>query len=223
MAEMSRGPVSTALPGLHADWRELLERSGADPTAGERVFADLVAAYGGLGRFYHNFDHLAEVLAAVSALAGQAWDLVAVRFAAWFHDAVYNPRAADNEERSAAWAEQALGELGVPRATAEVARRLILLTRTHAAEPEDSDGRILLDADLKILGMPGERYRAYAAAIRKEYAWVPEEAYRLGRGRVLRSFLSRERIYTTRALSEALEAPARRNLQAELQELEASG
>jgi predicted metal-dependent HD superfamily phosphohydrolase len=221
VAERTEMPGGTALAWLHADWRELLRTAGADPVAGERVFADLVAAYGAPGRFYHNLDHLADVLATVRARGGQARDLTAVRFAAWFHDAVYDPRAADNEERSAAWAERALGELGVPPATAETVRRLILLTKTHAAEPEDSDGCALLDADLRILGAPAERYRAYAAAIRQEYAWVPEDAYRAGRGRVLRSFLARERIYTTRELSDALEAQARRNLQAELQELEA--
>src|SRR5437762_2672828 len=103
MPELSEG---TALAALHADWRDLLRGVGADTEAGEGVFADLVAAYTGPGRFYHNLDHLADVLATVGALGGQARDLAAVRFAAWFHDAVYDPRAADNEERSAAWAER---------------------------------------------------------------------------------------------------------------------
>jgi predicted metal-dependent HD superfamily phosphohydrolase len=223
VSETDEGAGGTALPGLRADWGELLREAGADPAAGERVFAELVAAYREPGRFYHNLDHLAEVLAVVASLRGQARDLPAVRLAAWFHDAVYDPRAADNEERSAAWAEGALGEMGISRATGETVRRLILLTKAHAAGPEDADGRILLDADLSILGTPEARYRAYAAAIRKEYAWVPEESYRAGRGRVLRSFLASERIFTTRELFEAREARARRNLQDELTELEAGG
>jgi predicted metal-dependent HD superfamily phosphohydrolase len=102
-------------------------------------------------------------------------------------------------------------------------RRLILLTKTHRADPDDHDGCLLLDADLLILGMPEGSYRAYARAIRQEYAWVDDAAYRAGRARVLRSFLERERIYATPELHDACEEQARANLNAELRELEGGG
>jgi predicted metal-dependent HD superfamily phosphohydrolase len=105
--------AKAGLAGLQAAWRQLLRDVGADLTEGERVFAALVEAYRGPGRVYHTLDHVGSVLAAVNAQAHQACDLCALRLAAWFHDAVYDPRASDNEERSAAWAGQALGELGV--------------------------------------------------------------------------------------------------------------
>jgi predicted metal-dependent HD superfamily phosphohydrolase len=216
-------PSDGLLANLHADWRRLLSKSGADPAEGERVFSELIDAYRGPWRFYHNLDHVCYVLAAVTAQARRARDLAALCFAAWFHDAVYDSRAPDNEERSAAWAERALTGLGVAAATIETVWRLILLTKTHRAEPNDNDGGIFLDADLIILGMPASVYRDYARAIRQEYAWVPDETYCTGRARVLRSFLERDRIYVTAEVHETCEEQARENLRAELHELEAAG
>jgi predicted metal-dependent HD superfamily phosphohydrolase len=223
MAEQEISEKQDRIVGLRSAWQVLLLSADVDPFAGERLFAELVAAYSASERAYHNLAHVRSVLCGVEIQADRARDPAALRFAAWFHDAVYDPRAADNEERSAAWAERALGELGVARQTVEAVRRLILLTKSHRVEPDDTDGAILLDADLNILGMSEAEYRDYAHGIRQEYAWVPDEAYRAGRGRVLRSFLERERIYTTPGMFAAREKQARHNLEAELRELERGG
>jgi predicted metal-dependent HD superfamily phosphohydrolase len=213
--------ADAGLAELHADWEGLLRAAGGDAARGEGIFRALVDAYRGPGRFYHNLAHLRVVLQRLDALRGRADDPVALRFAAWFHDAVYDPRAADNEERSAAWAARALSELGLPAPTVDEVRRLILLTKTRRPGGEDRSGHVLLDADLAILGADEGSYRAYARAVRQEYAWVDDGAYRAGRARVLRSFLERPRIYTTPEMVEAFEERARANLRGELQELEA--
>ena len=56
------------------------------------------------------------MLAHLDMLADEADDIDAVRLAAWFHDAVYEP-GADNEEASAALAAAVLSEGGVPRSS----------------------------------------------------------------------------------------------------------
>ena len=86
---------------------------------------------------------------------------------------------------------------------------------THDAG-EDVDARVLIDADLAILGASEPVYRDYAEKIRQEYAWVPEAGYRHGRRRVLDSFLARPRIYHFLG---QLEEPARRNLMGEIDRL----
>ena len=139
---------------------------------------------------------------------------------AWFHDAVCDPHVADNEERSAALAHTLLGPLGIAEGLLAEASRLILLTKTHNCSNDDRDGQMLLDADLAILGADGNDYDTYARAIRREYAWVPNEEYRKGRLRVLETFLSRERIYRTDELHRAAEEiQGRRNLRREIDAL----
>ncbi|GIH94028.1 metal-dependent phosphohydrolase [Planobispora siamensis] len=190
-------------------WREL-----AGPEA-DHLGLDLIARYGEPHRRYHTTAHLTAVLDHVDALAGHAGNPDLVRLAAWFHDAVYDPRRSDNEERSARLAERALPELGLdPEAVATVAR-LVRLTVTHDPEPGDADGAVLSDADLAILASPPEVYAAYAAAVREEYAFVPDEAFRTGRAAVLRSLLDLPAIFRVAGLEEA----ARRNLHAELDRL----
>src|SRR5947209_3818916 len=76
--------------------------------------------------------------------------------------------------------------------------------------------RAFLDAALPIPGAPKLDYRAYAAHIRQEYAHVPDDAYRAGRSQVLRSFLTRPRLYQTHLLHEALDARSRLNLEWEI-------
>ncbi|MFF5478940.1 hypothetical protein ACFY5C_16565 [Streptomyces sp. NPDC012935] len=170
-------------------------------------------------RRYHTLTHLTAVLDRIDELAGHARDPDVVRLAAWFHDAVYLPDRSENEERSARLAERALVEAGVPaERTAEVAR-LVRLTVTHAPAPDDPDGQVLCDADLAILAAPPSAYAAYTAAVREEYHFVPNDAFREGRAAILRQLLDLPSLFSTPYGHEKWEATARYNLAAELEML----
>jgi predicted metal-dependent HD superfamily phosphohydrolase len=186
------------------------------------VLDDLAARYLAPDRHYHNLDHIAAVLDAVLALAGSSLS-PSLLVAAWFHDAVYDPRAADNEERSAELIRTLLVPHGVAETVMSEAGRLVLLTKTHRCADDDRDGRVLLDADLAVLGEEADTYDAYARAIRREYAWVAEQDYRKGRTRVLENFLGREQIYRTDIMYRAAEERARRNLRREIAALASEG
>ncbi|MFJ2905409.1 hypothetical protein [Streptomyces sp. NPDC087212] len=170
-------------------------------------------------RRYHTVEHLAAVLDRVDVLEEYADDPVAVRLAAWFHDAVYLPDRSENEERSARLAERALPEAGVDAArTAEVAR-LVRLTVTHDPADDDPDGQVLCDADLAILAAPPSAYAAYTAAVRQEYHFVPDDAFREGRSAILRQLLDLPRLFRTPYGTREWEAAARANLRAECEKL----
>ncbi|MGD3109028.1 HD domain-containing protein [Streptomyces sp. YGL11-2] len=188
-------------------------QAGPDPAP---YAENLLARWDEPQRHYHTTDHLAAVLDRIDELADHAEDLPAVQLAAWFHDAVYRPDRSENEERSAALAERALPELGIdaPR-TAEVAR-LVRLTVTHDPADGDRNGEVLCDADLAVLAGSPERYAAYAAAVRAEYAFVPDPAFRTGRAAVLRQLLALPRLFTTPHGRAHWEQPARHNLATEL-------
>jgi predicted metal-dependent HD superfamily phosphohydrolase len=112
--------------------------------------------------------------------------------------------------------------LGVPAAVLETVVRLILATRHTSSEPPPNrDTGVILDADLAILGATEERYRQYAADIRREYAWVPEPEYRAGRIAVLERFLARPRLFWHELTHQEGESRARMNLQTELDTLRA--
>jgi predicted metal-dependent HD superfamily phosphohydrolase len=203
----------------HRTWNEAMSRFGNAAIFGERILSDLWARYSEPGREYHNLRHIAEMLEIVENLADFVSDVTALRLAVWFHDAVYDSRVKDNEERSADLATQHLTELGAaPELIARVAR-LILLTKAHHADADDRDGQVLLDADLGILGAEQSRYDEYAAAIRREYAWVADKDYRIGRIAILRTFLMRPRIYFTDILYRLHEERARKNLAKEIERL----
>jgi len=205
-------------------WRSAIAGVGAtadEPTVTAAGMA-LIRRWSEPHRHYHTLAHLTAVLAVVDAHAHTAAAPDRVRLAAWWHDAVYNPRATGdaNERASAALAERTLRALGVaPEGAAEVAR-LVLLTARHEVGSDDPDGALLCDADLAVLAAAPAVYDEYAAAIRREYAHVPDPDFRRGRAAVLRHLLGLPALYRVPSLAAQWEASARANLSRELASLE---
>ncbi len=94
--------------------------------------------------------------------------------------------------------------------------RLVRLTATHRPADDDANGCALSDADLAILAAPAERYAAYVADVRREYAAVPDDAFRAGRAAILRDLLAKPHLFHTAHAREHWEAAARANLAREL-------
>jgi predicted metal-dependent HD superfamily phosphohydrolase len=124
---------------------------------------------------------------------------------------VYDPRAADNEERSAQLAQAWLGEVRAEPALLDAVARLILATKKHDASLH-VDAALLVDVDLSILGQPPDRFWEYEAQIREEYSWVPPDVFSVKRAEILDGFLARPCIYNTDVFYRRLEAQARANL-----------
>jgi predicted metal-dependent HD superfamily phosphohydrolase len=173
----------------------------------EQLREELLRRWGEPHRHYHDRRHLSEVLAALPDDAPRA-----VRLAAWYHDAVYDPTRDDNEEASARLAREQLHALVSDKELGEV-ERLVMLTRTHEPAPDDADGSMLCDADLAILACAPGRYDEYASDVRAEYAHVGDAEFRRGRAAVLRELLAHPRLFGSRP---DWEQPARSNLQREL-------
>ncbi|MFD7427591.1 hypothetical protein ACFV6Z_11090 [Streptomyces sp. NPDC059818] len=204
---------------LRVRWRDCLvaARPGAEGPDPLPYADNLLARWAEPQRKYHTTAHLAAVLDRVDTLAGHAADADAVRLAAWFHDAVYRPDRSENEERSAVLAERALPEAGVPAGTAAEVARLVRLTVTHDPADGDSNGEVLCDADLAVLASPPKEYAQYAAQVREEYGFVPDEAFREGRAAVLRQLLELPRLFRTPHGAAEWEPRARQNLLTELE------
>jgi predicted metal-dependent HD superfamily phosphohydrolase len=194
-------------------WRGLGARDDGEP-----VFAWLAAQYASPARAYHTQEHIAECLAWLDRVRALAQHPLELEAAIWFHDAVYEVPASDNEARSGELAVRHALSSGIPAASAERIAALIACT-THAAQPDGADARLLVDIDLAILGAPPHRYQRFERDVRREYAVVPEALFKQGRVHVLNSFLERFAIYETPYFAERLERQARENLTAAIAQL----
>src|SRR5215203_5805739 len=199
-------------------YQELVTRWEATLPHQEEIATALLTRYAEPHRHYHTASHLARVLQVIDEFT-EGQDLFLVRLAAWFHDAVYAipPGQIPNEEASARLAVRELSRAGLEQEDLTQVARLVRLTATHTPGSRDPEGELLCDADLSILAAPPGEYAAYTAAIREEYAAVPEAAFVAGRLEILTPLVEGDIFRTTkgRALTEA----ARVNVTAECVEL----
>lgn len=203
---------------MENDWLVLMASLAVDEAAALMLYDDIVAHYEADGRYYHTLAHIQHMLGTLQKMPFEGYDKTAVKLAVWYHDIIYDPQAADNEAQSAAYARQVLSPFLAKDLVAEV-ERLILLTSCHDTAVSDANGRVLIDADLATLGSDPATYDRYGAAIRQEYAFVPEDVYRRERTKLLERFLHKEHIFICDTFREKLENRARKNLQRELEHL----
>jgi predicted metal-dependent HD superfamily phosphohydrolase len=175
------------------------------------LFNALTIAYAAPHRAYHNKAHLKDCLAQFDLVRESAHEPDQVEIALWFHDAIYNPHAADNEAQSAAWAIQALTQGDIALTLTEQVGEFILATQ-HQIMPSGHDAQLMVDIDLSILGRAPAVFDEYDQQIRLEYQWVPEKQFCERRVRVLTDFLHRPVIYQTEHFYRQYEAQARQNL-----------
>jgi predicted metal-dependent HD superfamily phosphohydrolase len=195
-------------------WRRFEARSDPSP-----LHREIRRAYAEPHRHYHTLEHIAHALTLFDGARACVGEVDAAELALWLHDFVYDPRAKDNEARSAAYAARILDEGDVPSRVAECVTALIMATR-HVTPPEDPDAQCVVDADLAILGATRAEFDRYERQVRQEYGFRSGAEWREGRTRVLRAFLHRPRIYLTREFLR-FEAPARVNLERSLRHLAA--
>jgi predicted metal-dependent HD superfamily phosphohydrolase len=194
-------------------WREIGARDD-----GLAVYQELVALYSEPHRHYHNLQHIADCLNEFDSARNLAQRPLAVELASWFHDAIYNTHASDNEEKSAELAKKRLSETVGSNGLSDTVAALVMATKSHDASL-NPDAPLMVDVDLSILGQPEERFWKYESQIRGEYGWVPEAIFATKRTEILERFLARGRIYSTKHFFDRYEQQARANLEASIQKL----
>ncbi|CAJ59594.1 MULTISPECIES: HD domain-containing protein [Frankia] len=219
--------VAEAIPRspLARVFDDALVTAGSRADVGERVaaFVDLARRYQEPGRHYHTLRHVAEMSAALRVLlaadrrAPAACAVHVCVLAVYFHDAVHEPRLADNERRSAELAIDVLARLGCPERIGADVARLVLATASHRSTHDDE--ALVNDADLRVLARPPAAYDRYVRRVRREYGWVGERAWREGRGALLRGLLDGGPLYATAWARRNWEPLARLNVTRELHAL----
>ena len=194
----------------HCRWSSLWGRlfPSKDPSP---LFLELQTLYSAGNRYYHNCDHITDCLRELDSERSAPADRSALELAIWFHDAIYDSTASDNEQRSAALAHRSITAAGGPESLAAVVRSLVLATKTHDHHV-GVDAPWMIDIDLCIFGKAEAEFDAYEAKIRAEYSWVEEREFRVRRAAILERFLSRPILYATPPFRAKYENSARANL-----------
>ena len=204
------------MTNLRSRWTKLVEARHEDWTW--RLIEGL---YTEPHRAYHNLNHVAACLelldkAGVRHTGGPVADL-----ALFFHDIVYVPGDKRNEELSANLLRAIAPALRWTETTINPAIVAVLATQHHETVADDVVSQTVVDIDLSILGSKPDFYDVYVRAIRREFATVSADAWRVGRGQFLTGMLAKQvPIFKTTWGIDAFENQARENMRRELWSME---
>ncbi len=180
-----------------------------DMQKAHEIFEDLVMRYSEPHRAHHSLYHLTEMLGDLTSKSTNLPDDVraqihshgsALFFAIFLHDAIYLPKAQDNEYQSMAYARDALATMGVSQPTIEEVSYLISTTNYFEVEPTVYQGHplaaVLHDLDFGVLAKDKQRVFDYDEDIRLEYSNLSDTSFALGRLYYLRKYFTNPLFYS---------------------------
>ncbi len=183
----------------------------------EDMRALIIGHHGEPHRHYHTLRHIDLMLCHIPASHAFAPEMIA---ATLFHDIIYDPTRSDNEARSQAMFEAAADRFAPPEPLDRpLVSAMILATSSHHFRPEgtarDEAINLLLKADLSILWHADPQvYAWYAAGVRQEYGFVPEDRFREARANILSGL--RDDLLRSEQLTPAQADMLKRNVASEL-------
>lgn len=219
-------------PRFEAHWQRFLRRFKITSPEAPAIFATLRGQYGAENRQYHSLKHIVIMLDLLEEVRSDMKGIrpwfsnpekdAAIEIAVWFHDAMYDPKRDDNEERSAELAVIDAARLGFSAEVARLAKEHVRAT-DHKKMQEDRGAKIVCDLDLASLGFSWEQFRENTRNIQLEYRHVPNEKFKAGRAAFFRAMLDRAKRprmyqngYFRRRFEETAAANMRRALRKDL-------
>ncbi|KAK3607545.1 hypothetical protein CHS0354_025802 [Potamilus streckersoni] len=219
------------MSSLQDMWLECNMNLGMQENLATKWWSVIREKYSEAHRAYHTLAHLEEILRNMEQCKVALQEPELVSLTVFFHDIIYEPKATDNEEKSAELFDNFAAEelqLKFPEGCLKV-KEWILATKTHKTEvhmtPDlyrNDDLHYFLDLDMAVLGRDPRGYQEYASQIRQEYHHLSEGEFCTGRAKVLKKFLAVPNIYATKFFRDRLEQRARENISMEIKKLEQS-
>ena len=187
----------------------LWQRLRGGPGTAAQVFSELSVRYAAPGRYYHSPRHITHCLKQLDAAREEISKPDQVELALWFHDAVYLPKAGDNEHRSAQLFLDMACDL--PGCIRQSVSDLILAT-VHPNEPQHPDHQAVVDIDLSSFGQSWNEFLRDSRDVRAEFSHLSHDSFLSGQGAFLKCLLSRKRFFLTPYFYQRLESQARNNI-----------
>lgn len=194
---------------LKDTFKELFLRYTSDEDSIDQYWSFLEKSYTSKSRYYHNLDHLENLLADFNQLNDSTETADAILFAIFYHDIVCVAGRSDNESKSAQIFLDVIEKTNFNQAA--LVQEMILASKSHLPSG-DKIINVFLDLDLGILGYPSEQYLEYAENIRKEYSHLPLLIFKMGRKKFINKKLNQKTIFITTHFFEKYEIQARKNM-----------
>lgn len=174
---------------------------------------ELESLYSEEGRYYHTLSHVESMISDLNRCNVEVENHDLLLFAIYYHDAVYDIGASDNEFRSGELFAERVGETSFNMI--DKCRKFIESSAGHDA-CFSSDNALFLDIDLAVLGRSWQEYLLYMENIRREYRIYSDIDYSKGRTILLKTFL-KSPIYKTSLFYDLSEVQARENIMREIE------
>ena len=172
----------------------------------------LLDAYCEPQRIYHALSHIEHCLALLDTVTEKLDSPDSVQLAIWFHDVIYQPGAADNEQLSADFFMEKTSGLFDDNLRHAVYE--LIMDTVHGNAPiGNNDAKYLIDIDLSSFGLPWDEFLRDSKNVRKELNHIPDEEFYPRQVIFQKHLLDRPQFYLSDHFYEKYEKQARSNLE----------
>jgi predicted metal-dependent HD superfamily phosphohydrolase len=190
-------------------WRRNLVEGAADHA--EEYYRLMVAAYQENQRVYHTRQHIEDCLTLYDRIKSRLQNPDALELAIWYHDAIYEIGAKDNERNSADLFLQH-GRDVFPGPLCDIVEKHIMAT-LHRGDPLlHIDSCYMVDIDLASFGKPWDIFINDAEKVRMEMPHVPDHLFYPSQFAFQNTLLDRRQFFQSDYFFERYEETARYNL-----------
>ena len=211
---------------LQDRWLSLCKRLGVkgDVIYHVKLYDQLTHYYSHPARVYHNLEHIRYCLGKFDEVIHLVPHPDLVELAIWFHDAIYELWADDDEFRSASLAlffiTQLMGlERDLARRVAFIIENTAYFNKNNTHTPNE-DAKYMIDIDLAGFGDTLEVFEQNGKNVAAEYGWVDTAEHLEKRIKILKIFRTRDPFYLTDYFRKKYQERARDNLDIEINILE---
>lgn len=181
--------------------------------AAEVIHGRLVDFYGEAHRHYHTLDHIQHCLQEFDRAVTFMDNPNAIEIALWFHDAIYEPGAKDNEQRSAELFRRYSNASGCTDAVFQQQIHNLIVITNHREQPSQKDEQFIVDIDLSSFGLPWDKFVRDGCRIRTECAEMNDDEYYPNHVKFLQALQKRPTFFFTRFFQRCYEQTARENIE----------
>ena len=199
---------------------DLWGRCANAASAAEPIYEQLAASYAEPHRRYHTGNHIDHCLRQLDLGRDGIEDADAIEMALWFHDVVYDPKASDNESRSADRFSCLARDVMKPELERQI-HRLIIIT-IHSNPPVSVDEKTIVDIDLSSFGLPWDQFSKDSENVRAEFAHLSQEVFAERNIKFLQSLLDRPTVFSTEFYRNRYEDISRENIRKQIEALQNS-